>query len=527
MSSPKQQESVSIYGDSSSNETESDFDSEYWQSIYDGCNYEGAAYFDPKFDWEAEEETKLVRRLDRRVMFWAVLLFCALDLVRRNITRAVADNLLDDLNVNTNDYNLGQTLFYIAFLSFELPGNLLTKKFGAEIIIPAQICAWLVICIFQAFLKNKAGFLATRILLGLSQGGFIPDTILYLSYYYTSSELPWRLAIFWAGIPSMQILGSLLASGILQMRGIHNLAGWKYLFLIEGLISLAIGVANWYFMRAGPTSTGNKLFNTKPWVNEREVKILVNRILRDDPLKGDMNNRQAVPLWEIVKTFREYDLLPLFLQGLMAFIPQAPVATYISLILKDMGYSTFMSNILAIPGQAWFLLNLLILVYFSRRLNEKALFVGISNYFIFPFIVALVILPHETNKWVKYILLTAISSQPYSHPILVAWVSQMSNSVKTRAVASSIYNMSVQVGSIVSSQIYREDDKPYYDRGNKVILGICCANIVISFLVKAYYKSRNSYKDKEWRKLTKDEQHNYRRATEHTGLRRMDFRIPH
>lgn len=510
---------------SSSNDSVSTLNAEYWQSVYDGCNYEGAAYYDPRFEWSTEEEKKLIRKLDRKVFMWAFVLFSALDLVRRNINRAVSDNFLDDLNINTNDYNLGQALFLVAFLSFELPGNLLTKKFGAEIVIPIEVCAWLILCIFQTLLKNRGGFLALRVLLGISQGGFIPDTILYLSYFYTSYELPLRLAFFWTAIPLLQILGSLLASGLLELRGTHGLTGWQYLFLIEGLMSLAIGVASWYFMRTGPTQSANKLFKTKPWFDEREVKILVNRILRDDPLKGDMNNRQAVSLKQIFLTLTEYDLWPIFIQGITAFIPFQPVTNYISLILREMGYSTFMSNILAIPGQAWFLFNLPLIVYISRKLNEKSLCVGFSNLYIFPFILALVVLPNDTNQWVKYVLLTGILSQPYVHAILASWVSQISNSVRARAVATSFYNMSYQIGSIISTQLFTESDKPYYNKGNKIILGICVFNMVFSVFTKFYYIYRNRAKQAKWQAMTKEQQDDYRRNTKDTGLKRLDFII--
>lgn len=505
----------------------SEADAEYWHSVYQGCNYEGAAYFDPKMVWSKEEEKKLVRTLDIKIFLWVYISFCSLDLIRRNVTRAVADNFLNDLSMNNTDYNLGQALYLVAFLSAELPGNLLTKKFGAEIIIPLQMCIWLILCIFQTLLTNKAGFIAVRVLLGLSQGGFIPDNILYLSYYYTSEELPIRLGYFWTAIPLFQIIGSLLASGILEMRGINGLSGWKYLFLIEGFISLAIGLASWFFMRAGPTQTENKIFKTKPWFNEREVKILVNRVLRDDPLKGDMNNRQGVSFMNIVGTLTEYDLWPLFVQGITAFIPFQPVTNYISLILRGMGYSTFMSNILVIPGQFWFLINLPIAVYLSRYFKDKALMVGASNLFVLPFITALVALPDDTDDWIKYVLLIGILGQPYTHAILAAWVSQISNSVRARAVGTSLYNMCYQIGSIIATQLYTQDDKPYYNKGNSVILGLVCFNIVFAVFTKFYYIFRNKKKLAKWNSMTEEEQEHYKKNTTDKGQKRLDFMFVH
>ena len=192
-----------------------------------------------------------------------------------------------------------------------------------------------------------------------------------------------------------------------------------------------------------------------------------------------------------------------------------------------MGYSTFMSNILAIPGQAWFLVNLPLLVLLSRYTKEKSICVAISNIFILPFIIALVVLPNNTNNWVKYVLLTGILSQPYAHAILAAWVSQSANSVRARAVGTSLYNMSYQVGSIIATQIYRNDDKPYYDRGNKTILGICIFNIFFAFATKAYYILRNKQKEKKWEQMSVEEKTVYLSNPPDKGMKHLNFRFTH
>lgn len=502
-------------------------EAERWRNIYESSGYEGLRRFDPDFSWSKKDEKRLTRKIDFKIFLWVFIMFCSLDLIRRNITRAVSDNFVNDLKMTTNDYNLGQTVYLFCFLIAELPGNLLSKRFGPERVIPFQIVFWSIVCITQAGLKSRAQYIGIRCLLGVLQGGFIPDNILYLSYYYTGEELILRLGVFWTAIPLFQILGSLLASGIIEMRGIHNLAGWQYLFIIEGFISLAVGVASFHFMRRGPTQTGEAAFcKGKLYFTEYEEKILINKILRDDPAKGDMNNRQPVSLKEIVYTLCEFDLWPLFIQGIMAFIPFQPVTSYLSLILKSMGYSTFLSNVLAIPGQFLFLINLPTAVFISHKLKEKALCVGIANWFVFPFITALVALPTDANNWVKYVLLTGILGLPYTHAILAGWVSQMSNSVRARAVGTALYNMSYQIGSIISANIYRTSDAPYYVRGNKVILGITCFNIFFTFVTKAYYIYRNKQKERLWNAMSKEEQENYTKTTSVIGMKRLDFRFP-
>jgi hypothetical protein len=104
------------------------------------------------------------------------------------------------------------------------------------------------------------------------------------------------------------------------------------------------------------------------WFNEREEAILVNRILRDDPSKGDMNNRQAITLDRLWKCLKDYDLWPLYLVGLTTYIPPQPPQNYLSFILRQMGFSTFQANLLTIPSQ--FMFGVFVSLNLSSRLQS-------------------------------------------------------------------------------------------------------------------------------------------------------------
>jgi hypothetical protein len=170
---------------------------------------------------------------------------------------------------------------------------------------------------------------------------------------------------------------------------------------------------------------------------------------------------------------------------------------------------------------------LLVISYISERLNERSLVSSMSNVWILPWIAALVALGSSASDWLRYALLTGLLSYPYCHAILVAWNSRNSNSVRTRAVSAALYNMFVQAGNIVGTNIYREDDRPYYIRGNKILLCICCFNIVLFYLVKYYYVTRNKRREEAWSKLTGEEKVNYVATTKDEGAKRLDFRFSH
>ncbi|WWC87321.1 uncharacterized protein L201_002210 [Kwoniella dendrophila CBS 6074] len=316
----------------SSNSSSEEIDSKFYEPP---DTYESKHRWDPRATWTPEEEKKLRRRLDYKVAFVACICFAALQLDRGNISNALSDNLLKDLGMTTKNYNYGMAIFYLCFLSAELPSQMISKKVGSDIWIPIQMMLWSIVAIAQVGLNGPKSFYATRALLGLLEGGFIADTILYLSYYYTSAELTLRLSFFWISYTATNVIGSLLAAGLLKLRGHGSMEGWRWLFMLEGILTFLIGVWAFFYLPASPTQTA-KWWRPKGWFTEREETIIVNKVLRDDPTKSSMHNREGLSFIDLWRSLTDFDMWPLYLIGITAFITPSTVQAYFTLTLKQL-----------------------------------------------------------------------------------------------------------------------------------------------------------------------------------------------
>ncbi|KAK9384209.1 major facilitator superfamily domain-containing protein [Lipomyces mesembrius] len=426
-------------------------------------------------------------------------MFISLQLDRGNISQAVADNMLTDLGFSTNARS----------------ESLDSHSDGSAVAMS------------QYSLNSKAGFYTTRALLGALEGGFIADVCLYLSYFYTSVELPVRLAYFWAALTLSDICAAFMGFGILHMRGVHGKEGWRWLFLIEGGITLAVGLLSAVLIPPSPTKTASWFRGRNGWFTEREEKIIVNRVLRDDPSKGDMHNRQALNFRMLWDSICDFDLWPIYLIGLVFGMPSSPVGTYLTLTFRGLGFTTLQTTLLVLPQQVLSLFTLLAITYLAQRTNQRSYMGILAQLWHLAFMIPLRLFSESTNRWVRYAIVSLYLASPSTHAIQVGWTSRNSNTVRTRTLSAAMYNMFCQLSGIISSYIYRADDKPLYHRGNSAILGIIAMNLVVYAGVKVYYFSRNKIRERKWNALTEEERREYVATTTDKGNKRLDFRFAH
>ena len=487
--------------------------------------WENFASFDPYFRWTKREDRQITRKMDFKILTIVCFLFFSLNMDRGNFGSAIAGGILKDLKLSTNDFNLGSNLRSIGFIITEIPSQMIGKKFGPDWWMPLQVVLWSLVTLFQFFLAGRKSFLALRFLLGVTQGGFIADSVQYLSYYYTRDQMAIRLTLFWAVVSLSSIISNLMSIGLLAIHE-DGKEGWRWLFLYEGLISLIFGIASFFFMVPGPTQTKSKLF-PNGYFTEREEKIIANRLVRDDPSKSDMHNRQAVSVKQFFQALSDYDIWPLLLVSLTFFIPYYPVSNYLNIILRRMGYSTNETIFLNIPIEFIYMVTMIGISILSEIVDERAFICIIPQiWMLVPIAVE-----YANAKWIlswgKYAIMFVLLVAPNVQGVLVSWISRVSYSVRTRTVASPMSNIGMQLANIVGQNVYRADDAPLYFRGNRALIGICCLNVVLFLLCKFYYVARNKYKKGKWDAMSDSEKEQYLSKHGDDGNKRLDYLFEH
>ena len=279
------------------------------------------------------EPPELVAKVTRRLVPFLILLYLVAFLDRVNVGFA-ALSMNQDLGITPYLYGWGAGIFFLGYFLFEVPSNLALEKFGARVWIARIMITWGVISAAMAFARGPASFLVLRFLLGLSEAGFFPGIVLYLTYWYPARERARVMAMFYLGMPLANVIGAPVSGLLLNLHGLGGLHGWQWLFILEGLPAVLLAFVALRYLPDGPQKAA--------WLSPEERTTLSELIRADKALSeracGHMSLRDAFSHPRVLLLALMFFLLVMGLYGLGFWLPQ---------IIKRLGVSNTVVGFLA------------------------------------------------------------------------------------------------------------------------------------------------------------------------------------
>ncbi|PYI03131.1 MFS general substrate transporter [Aspergillus sclerotiicarbonarius CBS 121057] len=401
-------------------------------------------------DWDADEERKLIRKVDFYVLPLLLIAFFFLCLDRSNISNALTDHFITDLGITTAQATLGNQLQQAGIIIFELPANILLARVRAHRWLVFQMLAWGCIATFQCFIQNRAQYYATRFLLGVVEGGFIPGAMYLLSEFYPRSVVSTRFAIFYYGNYIASGTSTLIAAGLLTLDGIRGWSGWRWLFLVDGAMTLTFSLVLLVLLPGSPPDTRpvHKSFNL---FSPREGHLLQTLQL------SSPSPSSSSPSPSLLKALTTPTPYLHFTINLLSLLPAGGLVLFGPTILESLSFHRTTANALIAVGYFTALPLALGLSIFASRTHLTSLacllsyswclvFVGLFYHFYTT------TTPH-TSPWTLYALFTLIvAGMLIAQPVNNAWCSRNARNERERSVGLALCVIGSNLGGAFGAE---------------------------------------------------------------------------
>ena len=220
---------------------------------------------------------KVYSKISWRLIPYIFVLYILAYLDRVNVGFAALE-MQHDLHLSATVYGLGAGLFFLGSSSFDLPSNLALTRFGPRHWIARIMISWGFIATAMMFIRGGTSFAIMRFLLGVSEAGFFPGMILYLTYWFPSHERARAIAKFMTATSIAGVVGAPIASALLKLEGHSHLHGWQWLFLVEGIPTTLMGISVLFVLKDKPDDA--------PWLSDDEKRWLDNELEQDRETGG-------------------------------------------------------------------------------------------------------------------------------------------------------------------------------------------------------------------------------------------------
>ena len=265
-------------------------------------------------DTSSDPLDSLYRRVSWRLMPFLFLCYVAAYLDRVNVGFAKLQ-MLSDLRFSDTVYGIGAGIFFVGYFLFEVPSNLLMTRTGARIWIARIMISWGAISSAMMFVDSVASFYVLRFLLGAAEAGFFPGIILYLTYWYPAHRRARMVALFMSGVAVAGVVGGPLSGWIMKtFAGLHGLSGWQWLFLLEGVPSVLLGVWTLFYLDDG--------IRPAKWLSEGDKQMLEQAIAEDGKQQQHMPLAQMFSNGKVWLLALVYFLFVMGLYGVSFWLPQ-------------------------------------------------------------------------------------------------------------------------------------------------------------------------------------------------------------
>jgi len=219
-------------------------------------------------DAKSELETSTIRAISWRLIPFLVLAYFFSYLDRVNLGFA-ALTMNAEFKFSATVFAWGAGIFFIGYFLFEVPSNLALEKFGASRWIARIMVTWGIISAAMALVSGVYSFYGLRFLLGVAEAGFFPGIILYLTYWYPAEYRARFLAAFAIAVPVSTVIGAPISGLLLGLDGAMGLKGWQWLFIIEGVPSVLLGIVTWFYLTDRPAKANWLSAEQKAWLSAR------------------------------------------------------------------------------------------------------------------------------------------------------------------------------------------------------------------------------------------------------------------
>lgn len=244
------------------------------------------------------QDRALLWKLDLRLIPWLCLLYLISFLDRTNIGNAKLDGLQKSLHMTGGQYNAALSIFFVSYALAEPITNVLLKRLRPSVFLPLIMVTWGLTMTTMGLVHNWSGLMTARFFLGLTEAGLFPGINYYLSCWYKRSEFGIRAAIFFSAAAVSGSFGGLLAAAINKMDGVGNKKGWAWIFILEGLATIVVGLASFWMVYDFPDEA--------KFLSDVDRQRVLRRLKADQQSSAEHEEFKSSYFWASIKDWKTY-----------------------------------------------------------------------------------------------------------------------------------------------------------------------------------------------------------------------------